>query len=70
MVRKKDFIVIGIISILLSVTGFILDLNERVQDIKTTIFEILMMTVLIYGMISIFYFPIKLLKNKLGKQKS
>jgi hypothetical protein len=70
MVHKKDFIVIGIISILLSVTGFILDLNERVQDIKTTIFEILMMTVLIYGMISIFYFPIKLLKNKLGKQKS
>ena len=70
MVRKKDFIVIGIISILLSMTGFILDLNERVQDIKTTIFEILMMTVLIYGMISIFYFPIKLLKNKLGKQKS
>jgi hypothetical protein len=70
MVRKKDFIVIGLISILLSMTGFILDLNERVQDIKTTIFEILMMTVLIYGMISIFYFPIKLLKNKLGKQKS
>jgi hypothetical protein len=70
MVHKKDFIVIGIISILLSMTGFILDLNERGQDIKTTIFEILMMTVLIYGMISIFYFPIKLLKNKLGKQKS
>jgi hypothetical protein len=70
MVRKKDFIVIGLISILLSMTGFILDLNERGQDIKSTIFEILMMTVLIYGMISIFYFPIKLLKNKLGKQKS
>ena len=70
MVRKKDFIVIGIISILLSMTGFILDLNERGQDIKTTIFEILMMTVLIYGIISILYFPIKLLTINWGKRIS
>jgi hypothetical protein len=69
MVSKKDFIVIGIVSILLSVTGFILDLNERVQDIYTNVFEILMMAVLIYGIISILYFPIKLLTNKLGRQK-
>jgi hypothetical protein len=70
MVGKIDFIVIGIISILLSVAGFILDLNERVLDIKTNVFEILMMTILIYGIICILYFPIKLLTNKLGKQKS
>lgn len=70
MVSKKDFTVIGIISILLSVTGFILDLNERVPDIKTNVFEIFMMTGLIYGIISILYFPIKLLTNKLDKQKS
>jgi hypothetical protein len=70
MVSKKDFKVIGIVSILLSVTGFILDLNERVQDIYTNVFEILMMTVLIYGIIAILYFPIKLLTNKLGRQKS
>jgi hypothetical protein len=70
MVRKKDFIVIGLISILLSMTGFILDLNERGQDIKSTIFEILMMTVLIYGIISILYFPIKLLTINWGKRKS
>lgn len=70
MVSKKDFIVIGIVSILLSVTGFILDLNERVPDIKTNVFEIFMMTGIIYGIISIFYFPIKLLIIKLGKRKA
>jgi hypothetical protein len=70
MVSEKDFIVIGIVSTLLSLTGFILDLNERVQNIFTNIFEILMMTVLIYGIISIFYFPIKMLIYKLGRQKS
>ncbi len=70
MISKKDFIVIGIVSILISLTGFILDLNERVQDIKTNVFEIVVMTVLIYGLISILYFPIKLLLNKLGKQKT
>ena len=70
MISKKDFLVIGIVSILLSVTGFILDLNEKVQDIKTNVFEIFMMTGLIYGIISIFYFPIKLLTNKLARQKS
>ena len=70
MVSKKDFIVIGIVSILLSVTGFILDLNERVPDIKTNVFEIFMMTGIIYGIISVFYFPIKLLTIKLGKRKA
>jgi len=70
MISKKDFILIGIISILLSVTGFFLDLNELVPDIRTNIFEILMMAVLIYCAISIIYFPTKLLTNKLSKQKS
>jgi hypothetical protein len=70
MISKKDFILIGIVSMLLSVTGFFLDLNELVPDIRTNIFEILMMASLIYCAISIFYFPIKLLTNKLSKQKS
>ena len=70
MTLKKDFIIIGIISILLAVTGFILDLNERVPDITTNIFETLMMAVLIYAGVSIFYFPIKLLTSNSDKQKS
>ena len=67
MTTKKDLIRIGILSLLLSMTGFILDLNERVPDIKTNVFEIVMMTGLCYGIISIFYFPISLLIHKLAK---
>ena len=70
MVTRKDFFRIGILSLLLSITGFILDLNERVPDIKTNVFEVLMMTAVCYGIISIFYFPISLLIHKLVKQKS
>jgi len=70
MVTRKDFFRIGILSLLLSITDFILDLNERVPDIKTNVFEVLMMTAVCYGIISIFYFPISLLIHKLVKQKS
>ena len=70
MVTRKDFFRIGILSLLLSITGFILDLNERVPDIKTNVFEVLIMTAISYGIISIFYFPIRLLIHKLIKQKS
>ena len=67
MATKKDFIRIGILSLLLSMTGFILDLDERVPDIKTNVFEIVMMTGLCYGIISVFYFPIRVLIHKLAK---
>ena len=67
MATKKDFIRIGVLSLLLSMTGFILDQDERVQDIKTNVFEIVMMTGLCYGIISVFYFPIKVLIHKLAK---
>jgi hypothetical protein len=67
MATKKDFIRIGILSFLLSMTGFVLDLDERVPDIKTNVFEVLMMTGLFYGIISILYFPISLLIHKLAK---
>ena len=67
MVTKKAFFRIGVLSFILSLTGFVLDLNERVPDIKTNVFEIVMMTGLCYGIISIFYFPISLLIHKLAK---
>lgn len=67
MVTKKAFFRIGVLSLLLSMTGFILDLNERVPDIKTNVFEIVMMTGLCYGIISVFYFTIKVLNHKLAK---
>ena len=67
MVTKKAFFRIGVLSFLLSLTGFVLDLNERVPDIKTNVFEIVMMTGLCYGIISVFYFTISLLIHKLAK---
>ena len=67
MVTKKAFFRIGVLSFLLSLTGFVLDLNERVPDIKTNVFEIVMMTGLCYGIISFFYFPFSLLIHKLTK---
>ncbi len=67
MVSKKDFIRIGVLSLLLAMTGFILDLNERVPAIKINIFEVVMMTGLCYTIISVFYFPIKVLIHKLAK---
>ena len=67
MASKKDFIRIGILSLLLSMTGFILDLEERVPDVKTNVFEIVMMTGLCYGIISVFYFPISFLIHKKAK---
>ena len=68
MDSKKDFIKIGLLSLLLSMAGFILDLDERVPDVKTNVFEIAMMTVLCFGIISVFYFPIRVLIHKLAKK--
>jgi H+/Cl- antiporter ClcA len=67
MATKKDFIRIGVLSLLLSMTGFLLDLDERVPDIKTNVFEIVMVTGLCYGIISVFYFPISFLIHKKAK---
>jgi hypothetical protein len=68
VVAKKDFIRIAILSLLLSLTGFVLDLNERVPAIKTNIFEIVMMAAFCFGIISVFYFPIRVLIHKLTKK--
>jgi hypothetical protein len=67
MVTKKAFFRIGVFSFMLSLTGFVLDLNERVPDIKTNVFEIVMMTGLSYGIISVFYFPNSFLIHKKAK---
>ena len=69
MATKKDLIRIGILSLLMSMTGFILDQDERVLDVKTNVFEIVIMTGVCYGIISVFYFPISLLIHILAKQK-
>ena len=67
MATKKDLIRIGILSLLMSMTGFILDQDERVLDVKTNVFEIVIMTGLCYGIISVIYFPISLMLYKKAK---
>ena len=69
MINKKDIIIIGIISILLTVIGFILDLNERIPNILLNIYEMLIMSAIIFIMISIIYFPVKLIIYKFIKSK-
>ena len=70
MKNSKDTLIIVAISVVLSFTGFVLDLNERVPDIKTNIFEITMMAGVIFGVIAIFYFPIKFIVGKLRRKIS
>ena len=69
MINKKDILIIGIISILLTVIGFILDLNERIPNILLNIYEMLIMSAIIFIMISIIYFPVKLIIYKFRKSK-
>jgi hypothetical protein len=69
MINKIDFIIIGIISILLTVIGFILDLNERIPNILLNTYEVLFMSAIIFIMISIIYFPVKLIIYKFIKSK-
>lgn len=69
MINKKDIIIIGIISILLTVIGFILDLNERIPNILLNIYEVLFMSAIIFIMISIIYLPVKLIIYKFIKSK-
>jgi hypothetical protein len=66
---KKHLLVILTIAFTLSITGFIIDLNERVQDINTNIFEIMMMTGVIFVLISVFYFPLKFIVISVRKHK-
>ncbi len=47
--------IIAISSLLLAVLGFALDLHERVQDVSVNIFEILIMTALIFTFLCLLY---------------
>jgi hypothetical protein len=69
MINKKDILILGIISILLTVIGFILDLNERIPNILLNIYEMLIMSTIIFILISIIYFPVKLIIYKFRKSK-
>lgn len=65
MKNGKEILVIAVVSVILTTMGFILDLNERIPDTRTNVIDLLLMTALLFGVISVIYFPIKFLLSKL-----
>lgn len=47
--------IIAIASFLLAIVGFVLDLHERVQDVKVNAFEICMVTAIIFTVLCFSY---------------
>ena len=66
--HRKPFLVILIFSFIISVSGFIADLDERYPDIFVNIKDILVMTALIFGSLSILYLGFFLLVAMLSKK--
>lgn len=52
---KKVLITNGIIALMLSLFGFFIDADPRVQNISTNVFEIVMMAFIILSAITIIY---------------
>jgi hypothetical protein len=65
---KKEILIIISISFLLSIFGFILDLNERVQNIWINIYEIGMMTVIIFCALATIFYSLKFMIILLRRQ--
>jgi len=64
-----ELIIISSISLLTSIFGFIIDLNERIPDLKSNILETLMMAGVIFILISFLYLPCKILLSIFQKVK-
>ncbi len=55
MKHAKSFLLILIFSAIISISGFIIDLDERYPDILVNIKDVLVMTALIFSAFSILY---------------
>lgn len=67
MTYHKDILIILAVAFILSLSGFVIDLHERVPDIMVNIFEILMMTGIIFGAIAFVCFPLKFIATIFSK---
>ena len=56
---RNEFIGIYIVSFILSVIGFILDLNERLRNVFKNVFEIFTLSCFIFLILIIAYLPFK-----------
>jgi len=68
MRHLSNLIIILIISILLSFFGWLVDSDPKGNDVLSNIFQIFMMSLFIFLLISPFYFIIKFIKNKVNSR--
>jgi len=68
MRHLSNLIIILIISMLLSFFGWLVDSDPKGNDVLFNIFEIFMMSLFIFLLISPFYFIIKFIKNKVNSR--
>lgn len=68
MRHLSNLIIILIISILLSFFGWFVDSDPKGNDVLFNIFEIFMLSLFIFLLISPFYFIIKFIKNKFNSR--
>ncbi len=68
MRHLSNLIIILIISILLSFFGWFVDSDPKGNDVLFNIFEICMMSLVLFLLISPFYFIIKFIKNKFNRR--
>ena len=68
MRHLSNLIIIFIISILLSFFGWFVDSDPKGNDVLFNIFEICMMSLVLFLLISPFYFIIKFIKNKFNRR--
>ncbi len=68
MKHLSNLIIILIISILLSFFGWFVDSDPKGNDVLFNIFEICMMSLVHFFLISPFYFIIKFIKNKVNSR--
>lgn len=55
MKHKRNLIIIMLISLAISIIRFVLDSGERVPNVAVNIFEITVMTIIIFGIASSIY---------------
>ena len=59
MKNKIVFIYLFVVSIALSILGFLVDSDPRPANISTPIFEIFAMSLIIFGFLALLYFGFK-----------
>lgn len=65
MKLEKKLLVIGIVSFILTMVLYFLDSDERTSSLFTTIFEIFLMTAMLFLVIAINFFAISFFVRKM-----